>query len=657
MVDLVLAMPPRTRLHLLAPIVRGRKGEHRKDLADLLKRGFQRVKIDGELHQIEDAPALDKKRKHTIEVVVDRLVVAPDVAGRLADSLETALEAGDGLAVAEDADGGRRTLFSARFACPVSGFTIEEIEPRLFSFNNPFGACPTCDGLGTRLYIDADLVVPDPGRSLDGGAIAPWANSSSRFYAQTLASLAKHYRFSTAVPFRNLPEEARDVILYGSGDERVPLTYDDGRRSYTTRRPLRGPGAQHGAALEGNRFRLDPRGARTRYQATAPCAACDGYRLKPEALAVKIDSLHVGQVAEMSIGAAQRWCGGLEGALTPKQREIARRILRELQSRLGFLVDVGLEYLTLSRAAGSLSGGESQRIRLASQIGSGLTGVLYVLDEPSIGLHQRDNARLLETLKRLRDLGNSVLVVEHDEEAIEAADHVIDMGPGAGIHGGRVVAEGPPRAIAACAESLTGRYLKGAEQVPMPMVRRSGRKGMSLTVVGASEHNLKDLTARIPLGTPHLHHRGLGERQIDPRRRHPLPRHRPAPQQRPHRARRPSRDRRARVHRQDRRHRPVADRADAALQSGHLYRRLHADSRLVRRPARSRRPRPTSPGASRSTSRAAAAKPARATASSRSKCTSCPTSTSNAMCARASATTGRRWKYCSKTNRSPMFLT
>ena len=500
MVDLVLAMPPGTRLYLLAPIVRGRKGEHRKDLADLLKRGFQRVKIDGELHQIEDAPALDKKRKHTIEVVVDRLVVAPDIAGRLADSLETALEAGDGLAVAEDADGGRRTLFSARFACPVSGFTIEEIEPRLFSFNNPFGACPTCDGLGTRLYIDADLVVPDPGRSLDGGAIAPWANSSSRFYAQTLASLAKHYRFSTAVPFGNLPEQARDVILYGSGEERVPLTYDDGRRSYTTRRPFEGvvPNMERRWKETDSDWIREELG---RYQATAPCAACDGYRLKPEALAVKIDSLHVGQVAEMSIGAARHWCLGLEGALTPKQREIARRILRELQSRLGFLVDVGLEYLTLSRAAGSLSGGESQRIRLASQIGSGLTGVLYVLDEPSIGLHQRDNARLLETLKRLRDLGNSVLVVEHDEEAIEAADHVVDMGPGAGIHGGHVVAEGPPRAIAACAESLTGRYLKGAEQVPMPMVRRTGRKDMSLTVVGASEHNLKDLTARIPLGT------------------------------------------------------------------------------------------------------------------------------------------------------------
>ncbi len=500
MVDIVMAMPEGTRLYLLAPIVRGRKGEYRKELADLLKRGFQRVKIDGELYEIEEAPGLDKKRKHTIEVVVDRIVVGAELGTRLADSLETALNAADGLAIAENADSGERTLFSAKFACPVSGFTIEEIEPRLFSFNNPFGACPACDGLGTRLYIDADLVVPNAGLPLCDGAIAPWANSSSPYYAQTLASLAKHYRFSTAVPFKNLPEKARNIILYGSGGERVPLTYDDGDRSYTTQRAFEGvvPNMERRWKETDSDWIREELG---RYQATALCEACDGYRLKPEALAVKIDSLHVGQVAAMSIDAAARWCDGLEDALTPKQREIAQRILRELQNRLGFLVNVGLEYLTLSRNAGSLSGGESQRIRLASQIGSGLTGVLYVLDEPSIGLHQRDNARLLETLKRLRDLGNSVLVVEHDEEAIETADHVIDMGPGAGIHGGHVVAEGPPEAIAACQESLTGRYLEGAEQVPIPMMRRSGNRGMSLAIVGASEHNLKDLTARIPLGT------------------------------------------------------------------------------------------------------------------------------------------------------------
>ncbi len=500
MVDIVMAIPEGTRLYLLAPIVRGRKGEYRKELADLLKRGFQRVKIDGELYEIEEAPGLDKKRKHTIEVVVDRIVVGAELGTRLADSLETALNAADGLAIAENADSGERTLFSAKFACPVSGFTIEEIEPRLFSFNNPFGACPACDGLGTRLYIDADLVVPNAGLPLCDGAIAPWANSSSPYYAQTLASLAKHYRFSTAVPFKNLPEKARNIILYGSGGERVPLTYDDGDRSYTTQRAFEGvvPNMERRWKETDSDWIREELG---RYQATALCEACDGYRLKPEALAVKIDSLHVGQVAAMSIDAAARWCDGLEDALTPKQREIAQRILRELQNRLGFLVNVGLEYLTLSRNAGSLSGGESQRIRLASQIGSGLTGVLYVLDEPSIGLHQRDNARLLETLKRLRDLGNSVLVVEHDEEAIETADHVIDMGPGAGIHGGHVVAEGPPEAIAACQESLTGRYLEGAEQVPIPMMRRSGNRGMSLAIVGASEHNLKALTARIPLGT------------------------------------------------------------------------------------------------------------------------------------------------------------
>ena len=500
MVDIVTAMPERTRLYLLAPIVRGRKGEYRKELADLLKRGFQRVKIDGELYEIEDAPTLDKKRKHTIEVVVDRVVVGPDIAGRLADSIETALNAADGLAIAEDADSSERTLFSAKFACPVSGFTIEEIEPRLFSFNNPFGACPSCDGLGTRLYFDADMVVPDPSLSLYDGAIAPWANSSSPYYAQTLASLAKHYRFSMTVPFKDLSSTAQEVVLNGSGGERVPLTYDDGDRSYTTQRAFEGvvPNMERRWKETDSDWIREELG---RYQATAVCEACNGYRLKPEALAVKLDGLHAGQVAEMSIDAAARWCNGLDKALTAKQQEIAERILRELQNRLGFLVNVGLEYLTLSRNAGTLSGGESQRIRLASQIGSGLTGVLYVLDEPSIGLHQRDNARLLETLKRLRDLGNSVLVVEHDEEAIESADHVIDMGPGAGIHGGHVVAEGTPDAIAAEAESLTGRYLVGTEQIQMPLVRRSGKKDMSLAVVGATEHNLKDITARIPLGT------------------------------------------------------------------------------------------------------------------------------------------------------------
>ena len=500
MVDIVMAMPERTRLYLLAPIVRGRKGEYRKELADLLKRGFQRVKIDGELYDIEEAPALDKKRKHTIEVVVDRVVVGPDIASRLADSVETALNAADGLAIAEDADSGERTLFSAKFACPMSGFTIEEIEPRLFSFNNPFGACPACDGLGTRLYFGADLVVPDTSLSLYDGAIAPWANSSSPYYAQTLSSLAKHYKFSMMVPFKDLPEKARNVLLFGSAGARVPLTYDDGDRSYTTQRAFEGvlPNMERRWTETDSNWIREELG---RYQATALCEACNGDRLKPEALAIKIDSLHIGQVAEMSIDAASHWCNGLNDALSPKQREIAQRILRELQNRLGFLVNVGLEYLTLSRKAGTLSGGESQRIRLASQIGSGLTGVLYVLDEPSIGLHQRDNARLLETLKRLRDLGNSVLVVEHDEEAIETADHVIDMGPGAGIHGGQVVSEGTPEKIAACSKSLTGQYLKGTQSVPIPVVRRSGKKDMSLVVVGASEHNLKNLTALIPLGT------------------------------------------------------------------------------------------------------------------------------------------------------------
>ena len=443
MVDILLAMPDGTRLYLLAPVVRGRKGEYRKELADLLKRGFQRVKVDGALHEIEEVPALNKKVKHDIEVVVDRIVIRGDIASRLADSLETALNVSDGLAFAEDADAGERTVFSAKFACPVSGFTIEEIEPRLFSFNNPHGACLACDGLGTRAFIDPDLVVPDHGLSLKEGAIAPWARSTSPYYDQALKSLAHHYKFSTTVAFRELPKRVREAILFGSGDEAVLMTYEDGERTYTTQKPYEGvvPNMERRWRETESEWIREELG---RYQSKTECEACDGYRLKAEALAVKIDGLHIGQVAAMSTVEAAHWCSDLPDRLSAKQNVIAERILKEIRERLGFLVNVGLEYLTLSRNAGTLSGGEGQRIRLASQIGSGLTGVLYVLDEPSIGLHQRDNARLLETLMHLRDLGNSVIVVEHDEEAILAADYVIDMGPGAGVHGGQVVAEGPP---------------------------------------------------------------------------------------------------------------------------------------------------------------------------------------------------------------------
>ena len=500
MVDRVLAMPQDRRLYLLAPIVRGRKGEYRKELADLLKRGFQRVKIDGELYEIGDAPALNKKVKHDIELVVDRLVIKPDIGTRLADSFETALAAADGLAIAEDADSGERTVFSSKFACPVSGFTIEEIEPRLFSFNNPFGACPSCDGLGTDMYFDPDLVVPDARLSLAEGAIAPWARSTSKYYAQTLDSLAHHYKVSTREPFQDLPDKVQHAILYGSDGERVSLHYDDGERTYTTTRPFEGiiPNMERRWRETDSSWIRDELG---RHQNTTQCNDCGGHRLKPEALAVKIAGRHIGEVARLSIADAALWFHDLSKSLTPKHQEIGERILREINERLGFLVNVGLEYLTLSRNAGTLSGGESQRIRLASQIGSGLTGVLYVLDEPSIGLHQRDNRRLLDTLENLRDLGNTVIVVEHDEEAIRAADYVIDMGPGAGIHGGHIVAQGTPDTIMRCAKSLTGQYLTGRREVPRPPQRRPGKAGQSLVVRGATANNLKSIDVAFPLGS------------------------------------------------------------------------------------------------------------------------------------------------------------
>ena len=499
MVDRIEQMAEGTRLYLLAPYVRGRKGEYRKDLQDLQKKGFQRVKVDGTLYEIDEVPTLDKKKKHDIEVVVDRLVIKPGLGNRLADSLEIALGLADGLCLAENADTGERTVFSAKFACPVSGFTIEEIEPRLFSFNNPFGACPSCDGLGVKLYFDPELIIPNPELSLRNGAVAPWAGSTSQYYTQTLLGLAEHYRFSLEKPWKDLPDRAREVILHGSGKEEIRIAYEDGFRGYHTEKSFEGV-----IPNMARRFHeTDSAWVReelSRFQGTAPCEACGGARLKPEALAVKIRGLHITEAADVSIIKARDWFGELDQHLKPKDKEIARRILREINDRLGFLVDVGLDYLTLSRGSGSLSGGESQRIRLASQIGSGLTGVLYVLDEPSIGLHQRDNDRLLITLKRLRDIGNTVIVVEHDEDAIRAADYLIDMGPGAGIHGGSVVAEGTPEQVMANADSSTGRYLIGLDQIPVPKKRRKG-SGAKLTLVGARGNNLKDVTAQIPLGT------------------------------------------------------------------------------------------------------------------------------------------------------------
>ena len=501
MVDIVMAMAEGTRLYLLAPIARRRKGEYKRELAVLQKRGFQRVKIDGEMYEIDEAPALDKNYWHDIEVVVDRVVVRADLEGRLADSLETALELADGLAFAENADGGEQTIFSAKFACPVSGFTIEEIEPRLFSFNNPFGACPACDGLGTKVVVDPDLVVPDENKSLRDGAVAPWANSSSPYYAQTLDALARHYKASPGDPWRDLPKKVRQAILFGSGETPITIKYDDGLRTYETTKPFEGVVPN----LDRRYRETDSSWAReeiAKFQTTSVCEVCDGARLKPEALAVKIDGRHVSQITELSIAAAVGWFRDLPGKLTDKQREIGERILREINERLGFLNDVGLEYLTLDRAAGTLSGGESQRIRLASQIGSGLTGVLYVLDEPSIGLHQRDNARLLETLKRLRDLGNTVIVVEHDEEAIRSADYLVDMGPGAGVHGGEVVAQGTPKKVMQQVErSLTAQYLTGLKQIPVPEARRPGKDGQRLQLIGATANNLQKVNAEIPLGT------------------------------------------------------------------------------------------------------------------------------------------------------------
>ena len=505
MVDKVTALPEGERLYLLAPVVRGRKGEYRKEIAEWQRAGYQRLKVDGEFYPIEDAPTLDKKFKHDIDVVVDRIVTKAGQEQRLADSLETALRLADGIAVAEWAslaDGEsepRRLLFSEKFACPVSGFTISEIEPRLFSFNNPFGACPVCDGLGAKLAFDADMVVPDKDKTLHKGAIAPWAKGPSPLYTQTLQALARHYGFSMDVPFWKLPDEAKQVILHGSATQKIQFVYDDNARKYEVSK-----------TFEGVVPNLDRRWRETdsswvreelaRYQSETPCEACQGFRLKPEALAVKIAGKHVAEVSVLAIRQARDWFEGLEATLSAKQMEIARRILKEINDRLRFLVDVGLDYLNLSRASGTLSGGESQRIRLASQIGSGLTGVLYVLDEPSIGLHQRDNQRLLGSLKGLRDLGNSVLVVEHDEEAILSADYVIDMGPAAGVHGGHVVAEGVPAEIMANPKSLTGQYLIGAREVPVPEVRRPAARAKRLKVIGARGNNLKNVTGEIPVG-------------------------------------------------------------------------------------------------------------------------------------------------------------
>ncbi|WP_158744595.1 excinuclease ABC subunit UvrA [Acidisphaera sp. L21] len=500
MVDRVLAMPEGTRLLLLAPVVRDRKGEYRKELAELQRRGFTRAKVDGTLYEIADVPALNRKTKHDIEAVIDRIVVRPGMESRLADSFETALAMADGIVYAETADTkAERTVFSSRFACPVSGFTIEEIEPRLFSFNSPHGACPACDGLGMETFFDPSLVVPDERASIAEGAVAPWSGAKSEYYDQTLTSIARHFKVTTRKPWDELPEHVRDVILMG-GKEPIEFTYKDGVRSYSVTKPFEGVLRN----LERRWQETDSAWVReemSRYQAEKPCKVCDGARLKPEALAVRIAGEHIAAASDLSIRRALEWFSKVEATLTPQRAEIAGRILKEILERLRFLDDVGLEYLTLSRGSTTLSGGESQRIRLASQIGSGLTGVLYVLDEPSIGLHQRDNERLLGTLRRLKALGNTVLVVEHDEDAIRAADHLIDMGPAAGTLGGHVIAAGTPAEVAANPKSLTGDYLSGRRRIEVPAQRRKVDPKRFIRVIGARGNNLKGDVAEFPLGT------------------------------------------------------------------------------------------------------------------------------------------------------------
>ena len=498
MVDRIMELKEGAKIILLAPFVRGQKGEHKKEIAELKKKGFQRLKIDGETYEIGELPAIDKNKKHDIDVVVDRIVINTELGNRLADSIATALGISNGLITVENLNDKTSFTLSSKFACPVSGFTIAEIEPRLFSFNSPYGACPTCDGLGMQMAFDVDLVVPDTSKSLMAGAIAPWASSQSKYFMQTFDGLAKHYNFSLGKQFRELDQKVKEIILYGSGEEAIKIAYADGARNYTVNKPFEGVIP----SLERRWKETDSDWAREelgKFQNEHACDTCGGYRLKKEALCVKIGELHIGEVSQFTIDAAHEWFGSINKKLNKQQQQIAEKILKEIRERLQFLVNVGLEYLTLSRESGTLSGGESQRIRLASQIGSGLSGVLYVLDEPSIGLHQCDNERLLHTLKHLRDLGNTVIVVEHDEDTMRAADHLIDIGPAAGIHGGHIVAEGTPDEIAKNPKSITGQYLSGKKFIPVPATPRPFTKHKKISIKGARANNLQNVTVDIPL--------------------------------------------------------------------------------------------------------------------------------------------------------------
>jgi len=504
MVDRIMEMPEGTKLYLLSPLVRGQKGEHKKELQGLQKRGFQRVKVDGTLYEISEVPDLDKNKKHTIEVVVDRLVISNELGNRLADSIQTALSLSDGLLLVEIVNDKAKTpsepiTLSSKFACPVSGFTLKEIEPRIFSFNSPFGACKECDGLGTQMFFDPELVIPDHSRPVGDKAIAPWASATAKYYIQMLEALAKHYKFSLSTTWRELPEKIRNIILYGSGEEVVKIHYHDGIRSYIANKPFEGV-----IPSLSRRYReTDSAWSREeleKFQNVTKCEACHGHRLNPEALCVKVGGKHIGEVTDLTIESASEWFVTLEKKLSKKHQHIAEKVLKEIRERLGFLNNVGLDYLTLGREAGTLSGGESQRIRLASQIGSGLSGVLYVLDEPSIGLHQCDNERLLGTLHNLRNLGNTVIVVEHDEDTMRAADHLIDMGPGAGVHGGRVIAQGTAAEVMKVKDSITGQYLSGKRQIDVPTQRRKTLPNKQITVKGARANNLKEIDASFPLG-------------------------------------------------------------------------------------------------------------------------------------------------------------
>lgn len=514
MVDKILELPIQTKIYLLAPIVRGQKGEFRKEMLNARKQGFQRIKINGKLHDLNEIlPQLDKNKKHDIEIVVDRIVVANNLGNRLADSIETALKLSEGLLMVEvvelsddynkkntkeKIEKGSILIYSEKFSCPISGFTIPEIEPRLFSFNSPYGACKTCDGLGSQLYFREDLVVEDENLTLRQGAISLWQGMSSKLFLQILQSLSKRYNFSLDVAFKSLSLEAKNKIFYGTGDEEIEILYEDGLKSFKVKKPFEGiinNLKKKFSESESESLREEL----SKYQSLKNCDSCDGYRLNEQALSIKIDNRNIGQICKMSVIQAKDWIDNLDKKLGKTHQQIAARVIKELSRRLGFLQNVGLEYLTINRQAGTLSGGEAQRIRLASQIGSGLSGVLYVLDEPSIGLHQSDNTKLIATLKNLRDLGNSVIVVEHDEEMMKAADYLIDIGPGAGVHGGKVISYGLPNEVIKDKNSITGQYLSGSKKIEVPKKRRKIDWKKSITLKGVTTNNLKDVTLNLPL--------------------------------------------------------------------------------------------------------------------------------------------------------------